>query len=176
MAFNGAFTISQGTDPSSFTVNDTSTGTDAALTDRQIYLQLADGTYLTPSGSSTNYIDFPLSAGSSITLVGILPRDYAISITVNWISSAPLPSPSTYTETNSYCFTQYSEQFYYTLTQQQVANPTIVNDTFYYGNKGILRTQIDSAAQAVSQGNDIANSQFCLDLAYNLISNSNDYF
>lgn len=172
--FNGAFSISQTTDPQSFTLTDTSTGTDAGLTDRQITLFKSDGTTLVPAGSATSYIDWPIANGP--ILIPLLIRDYALNIQVNWISSAPLAPPSTYTLTILNGFTSNSESFYGSLTQKQSQNRLLVNDNNFWPNKSKLRTLIDDCTQAVDVLNNILLAQDSLDEAYQMIQNPNQSF
>jgi len=157
--------------PSVLTLADTSTGTDVLVTSRRVYLQLANGTYLTPTGTTTDYIVWPY-ADATISL-DVLNQDYAISITVQWldVSDAVL-----YTKTQVYCFTLYSEQFYYYLTQQQAAGNANIQDTNYFTNKMKLRVFIDSANNAVLFASDIYGAQESLDSAAYMIDNQNDFF
>ena len=175
MSFNGAFSISQGTDPTSFTLTDTSTGSDANLTDRKIYLNKSDGTTLVPPNNGNAWIDWPLSAGSSITLTGILNQDYSLNIQVVWVSSSPLPSPSTYVQFQLKTFTANLELFDYTLTQQMAGNKLISSDNNFLPNKELLRLYIDNANGATSF-NDQYNAQLNLNAGYNMQVNQNTFF
>jgi hypothetical protein len=84
MAFNGNFSVTPNTaDISKFTLTDTSTGSDAGLTGRRIYLYKTDGTTIVPAGTSTEYILWPLVATIGDTIeIDVLDKDYAISIVV----------------------------------------------------------------------------------------------
>lgn len=177
MAFNGAATITQGIDVTSFIVTDSSTGADAGLTGRRIYLYLSDGSTLTPPGSATPYINWPLVSGIGdvITLTGILAKDYSINITVLWISSAPLSPPSTYTFATLKTFTGNIQLFAYGLTQMQAGNPLLVNDNGYFPNKSKLRVLIEDAIDCQNY-NDQYNSQLSLNEAYKLQVNAKSYF
>jgi len=177
MSFNGAFTLSQGTDPTSFSLTDTSTGSDPSLTDRRVYLYLADGTTLTPEGSSTAYIDWPIVSGIGdvFDLTGILQRDYSINISVQWISSSPLPDPSTYTANQLYTFTANLLSFCLGLTQIQSGNPILINDNGYFPNRNKLRVFIDDAINCNTY-NDQFNAQRSLDDAYKMQQNQKAYF
>ena len=64
--------------PSTISFTDTSTGSDVAITKRRIYLLQANGTYLVPSGVTTNYVDWAL-ANSSISL-DVLSKDSALTV------------------------------------------------------------------------------------------------
>lgn len=172
MALTPAFTCSQSVDPNSFTLNDTSSGSDGAITQRRIYLTTYDNTTLVPSGTTTTYVNFPLIDGNSI-LLDVLNVDYALAITLQWlnVSNAVL-----YTLTQYFDFTANSEQFLFNLSTMQSSQPTIVNDRNYLQNKFNLRLFVDSANQAISLGNDVYKSQLELDMAQNMINNQIDYF
>lgn len=174
MSFVGNFSISQGTDPTQFTLTDTSIGSDPSLTGRRVYLYLADGTTLVPVGSPTSYIDWPIS-DTTITIT-LLTRDYALNIEVDWLSSSPLPPPSTYTLTTMKGFTSNTESFYGGLTQMQASNPLLVNDNHYFENKSKLRTFIDDTINAVDTMNNIFLAQQSLNDAYDMIQNADTLF
>lgn len=169
MAFNGSYEISITSDPTSFIITDNSTGSDPNLTSRNIYLYLADGSLL---GGSV--ISWPVGEGS-IKTIALLNRDYCINIRVDWISSSPLPSPSTYTLSNVYPFKGNEVEFVYGLLQQLAANPGLLNDTNWVDSLSSLQMFIDGSQTAGGFG-DISNSQFQLDLGYSLIVNENNYF
>lgn len=173
MAFNGAFTISQGTDPKSFVITDTSTGTDVNLTARKIYLYLADGTTLVPSGSANAWIDWPIANGP-IT-ISLLTKDYSLNIEIVWVSSSQLPSPSTYLQFQLKTFTANLELFDYGLTQMMADNNLLVTDGKFFLNKELLRLFIDDATNATTY-NDQYNAQLNLDAGYNLQQNQSTNF
>jgi hypothetical protein len=166
------FTASQfsGT-PSIITLTDTSTGSDGSIAKRRVYLLQSNGTFLVPTGTTTTYIEWDL-VDTSIDL-NVLSQDTALSITVQWLTSGNVVVTS---KTISFAFTAYNETFYYGLTEQQVASPAIVNSTFWYQNKMILRVELDSAVQAITFASDIFSSQQALNRATYLVTNSNYYF
>lgn len=169
MAFSAHFSVSQGSDSTSFTLTDDSTGSDVNLTTRTISLFLADGSLL--GGAA---ISWPISDGSTKTLTGILPRDYAINISVVWTSSSPIPG-STYAYAALFGFTGNTNAFIYGLIQQIAAQQSILNDTTFYEYLSKLQTESDNCTQAVSYG-DQAAAQAALDRAYFIIQNSANYF
>lgn len=175
MSFNGSFSVSQTSDYTSIVLTDTSTGADTNLTDRQITLFKADGTTLTPINSSTSYIDWPLSDGNSITITGILAQDWSLNIQVNWISSSPLPPPSTYTEEQLETFTGNIENFLAGLSVQQSSNPNRISDNGYFYNKMKMWVLVDDAANCSNDGNQFAAQQ-AINAAYVFINNENVYF
>lgn len=172
MALTPSFSVAQGSNPQEFTLTDTSTGSDGAVVDRRIYIQLADGSYLVPTGTTTDYIPFPLSDGASIT-ISVLTVDYAVSITVQWldVSNAVL-----YTLSQSYCFTGNDEEFMYGLVQYMAANPQVLQNTNFIGNCFELNMYVDYAVKAVTEGNDINGAQYLLDLAQAMINNQSMFF
>lgn len=169
MAFNGAFIVSSLIVPGSFTINDTSTGSDSNLTGRTISLIKSDGTLL---GGTT--INFPLSLGSSITL-NVLNVDYCLLILVTWQSSSPLPPPSVYSASGLFNFVGNSRSF----EDQQIgaiqSNPNILNDTEFYNSLGRLQTDIDCSIQAASTGQQ-ASAQAALSRIQYMIVNQNKFF
>ncbi len=79
-----SFTVSQPIgNPSSIIFIDTSTDIDPNVAERHIYLQKADGTFLVPTDSDTDYILWPL-ADTTFEITNILDKDMALSITVEW--------------------------------------------------------------------------------------------
>jgi hypothetical protein len=172
MAYVEDFSTAQTTDPDSFILTDTSTGTDVLIVNRRIYLQLSDGTYLVPEGTTTSYIPFPLSGGASITL-NVLNVDYAISIRVEWLNSLGV---AIYSKTQSYDFTLHDEQFMYQLVQMFAANKALLQNTNFVDNCYELDMFVSFSVKSVETGNDITNAQFLLDLAQNMINNSTIYF
>ncbi len=157
---------------STMRLTDTSTGTDAAITDREIRIRLADGTYLVPSGNpSDEFIAWPYAASTKD--VNVLTADFAPQIILVWLD---VNGDTLYTKEIAYSFTGYSEQFYYTLTQGQAADPSELMDTNYYLNKMKLRVNIDSANQAIIFASDIAAAQNCLNRAQYMIENESLFF
>lgn len=169
MAFNGNFSVSQTSNVQEFLINDTSSGSDANLTGRTISLFLADGSLL---GGST--INWPIGEGSTKT-ISLLTRDYSINIKVDWASSSPLPSPSTYTLTELYTFSGNTNTFIYSLVQQLAALPTLNNDTTFYQYLSQLQTDVDGAVTAGSY-DDQAGAQSCLDRCFYIIQNQANFF
>lgn len=169
MAFSGNFSVSQGVDVQSFTLTDTSTGSDSNLTGRTIALYQANGSLL--SGAT---ISWPLSDGATKALTGYLPRDYSLLILVTWQSSSPIPG-SSYSKSSLYTFTGNSNAFAYGLLQQIAALQSITNDNGFEENLAILNSEIQNAGRASTYG-DQGNAQQCLDRIYNMVVNQQFYF
>lgn len=150
-----------------FTLVDTSTGSDGAIASRQIFIYLVDN-----SQAAGSPVSFPLSAGSSIS-PSILTQDFAYSITVNWLDGS---GNALYTFSIIGVFTGFLEWFYYGLVQSIAAQSNIQNDQVFTTNLGRLRTYIDSANQSISIGGSIYNAQNMILLAQQLQQNSTLYF
>jgi len=169
MAFSGDFTVSQGIDVTSFTINDASTGSDPNLTGRTISLGLIDNTLL--GGAAINW---PLSDGSSKLISSLLQKDYSLNIGVVWASSSPIPG-STYSKNHIVTFTGNSNQFAYGLLQQIAAQQMITNDGEFMYNLFLVNSDIINAERA-ADFLDQGNSQAALDRIYYKIINQNLFF
>ena len=171
MPFVPNFTASQysGT-PSVITLTDTSTGSDVTIASRRVYLLQANGTFLVPAGTTTDYIVWDL-VDTSIDL-DVLSQDSALSITVQWMSGIQTVVTS---KTISFAFTAYNETFYYGLTESQVANSNLSASTNWYQSKLVLRVELDSADQSITFASDIYSAQAALNRA-TYISTNQAYF
>lgn len=167
--FSGDFSISQGLDVTSFTIQDTSTGSDPNLTGRTISLYLVDNSLL--GGSIINW---PLSDGSTKLISGLLQKDYSLNISVQWSSSSPI-SGSTYSKSHIITFTGNSNQFAYGLLQQIAANQAITNDNGFLYNLFLINSDINNANRA-NTFLDQASAQDALNRIYYKIVNKNLFF
>lgn len=175
MAFVPNFTCSQSlSNLSVFTITDTSTGySDVNVTGRLIYLRKYDGSYLTPSGYSVDYIFWPYSAGTGDELeIDCLDKDYALDIQVVYYSG----SSSLTSKTILTLFTGYGDYQLRRLTSALSGNKITITAKNFYANKIKLRTLLDDAAQAVEQINDQTIATFCLDEAKPLTDNISLFF
>jgi hypothetical protein len=160
--------------PSVINIQDTSTGSDVAVTQRRVYLVDWQGNYVVPSGTTTNYIQWDIA--QSTIAIDCLLQDMALEITVEWLDVTDV---ALYDKTELVGFTLYNETFFYSLTQAQAAASTpttILQDTTFLKNKSNLRLFIDSGDQAVVLGYDIVSAQQCYNLASNLVTNQDFYF
>lgn len=172
MALTPSFSVSQNSgSPNLINLTDTSAGSDVLVTKRRIFLLQADGTYLVPLGTTTDYIDWAL-ASTSISL-DVLTQDTALEITVQWLN---VSNVVLYTVTTAFSFSAYGETFYYGLTQQQSANPEIIASLNFYQAKMMVRVELDSAAQAINFASDIQGAQQCFDRLQVIINNQNFFF
>lgn len=154
--------------PSIIKLTDTSTGSDVTIAQRRVYIRKLDQSTLVPSGTTTSYVEWGDFPATTTIEIDVLQRDMCLSIQVGWCTSG---GTIVVTKTIVCLFTLYSEDFYYSITQDQSSDPDIIRDRNYYDNKMKLRVELDSAAQAVSYASDQASAQGCLDRAYTLIQN-----
>lgn len=177
MAFNGSFDVTQTSDITSLVITDTSDYSgegQGTFSTRQIRLYKVDTTTLVPDGTTTAYIDFPFSAGSSITITGVLLRDYSLSVNVVWLSNSPQPG-SVYTATEVVTFLNYINDFIYGKVQQLAASPALINDTNWQNSMKIMYNEKENAEQATLYDDQFA-AQSAIDRAYYLINNENMFF
>lgn len=162
-----SFTVAPTSNPAQLFLTDTSTGSDGAITDRQILLLNSAGNPVVPS------IDWPIADASVI--ISPLVADIAMNIQINWNNNVGTPL---YTKSQLFVANQYEQQFEYTLIQQMAAttNLSILNDFPFFENLSKLRTLIDSGEQAIDVGADIFSAQFCVSLNQQLLNNPNLYF
>ncbi len=173
MSFSPNFTaVQQYGNPAGIFFTDTSAGSDGAIVSRRIFILTANGTYLVQTGNSNTYSIWPLPLATPI-LLNVLTQDTSPSITVQYLD---VSNTVLYSVTIPFSFTYNNENAYYTLTQNQTSDPTILQDTNYYMNKIRLRVNIDNANQAISWAGDTYTAQESLDMATQMTTNQNDYF
>jgi hypothetical protein len=177
MAFTGTFTVTQTSDITSLVITDTSSyvsegqGTFAG---RQVRLYKIDTTALVPAGVTTTYINFPFSAGATITISGVLLTDYSLSANVVWLSNNPQPG-SVYTATEVVTFLNYINDFIYGKVQQLAASPSLLNDTQWQDSMQIMYNEKENAEQATLYDDQFA-AQSAINRAFYLINNENMFF
>ncbi len=147
-------------DPSVVELEDTSTGSDGLVTERRVYLTKADGSYLTPEDNDEDYIVWAI-ADDTIE-IDALDKDYALNVVVLWVNSG---GTALYTKNYIIGFTQWNEEFDYSLTQLQSGNSVLTHDGNFFNLKSQLRTEIDSGNQAVVLAEDLYGAQNCYDAA-----------
>jgi hypothetical protein len=147
-------------DPSVISLEDTSTGSDGLVTERRVFLTKADGSYLVPEENDEDYIVWPI-ADDTID-IDALDKDYALNVVVLWVNAA---GTALYTKAQKIGFTQWNEEFDYSLTQLQSGNPALTHDGNFFNLKSDLRTEIDSGNQCVLLAVDLYGAQNCYDAA-----------
>ena len=141
-------------------------GSDGAITDRQILLYTPANALLVPA------IDFPLSAGSSITIAP-LAIDQALNVVVNWNNNT---GSVLYTTSLIWAFVQYGLQFLQQLTQTQISNPLVINDINWVYHKFSIFLEIQSALNAINVGQSIGAAQSCINRYNATITNQSILF
>lgn len=179
MPFITSFTVTQGSDCTSFDIDDTSdytvegTGT---FTSRKLTIQKSDGTYLKVGATTYNQYVWPFASGNNLTLEGVddkdnpyIDKDYSFLITLAHTSSSPQPG-STYTKEAIAVLVCYTLSGFYNFSYKMAANPALEKDYKYV--KDVMRMYIEneSAKKAALDG-DFPASQACLDRAKNIIDN-----
>jgi hypothetical protein len=172
MPLTPIFSIKQQPDLKTVILTDESTGADAGITTRYIYFKKADGTYLVPTGTSTIYIEWPLSDGLTKTIANFLLYDYGFDVIVEWRSISSV----LYSVTELVCLPAYAKAFAYYLVQLQQANTAITKRADFFMNKVKLYGFIKDAENSVDTGGDIASCQQSLNNARKLISSPQIYF
>ena len=146
-------------------LTDTSTSL-VGITVRFVYFQKADGTYLVPSGTLTDYVVWSMSS-NTLTVEDLLDKDYALFITVKWFTGSTVTSTTTVLA----LFSAYTELFLRQLTQYQAANPSLISNNNFWSNKAKLRTLVNDAAQAVTYLNDQTVAQYCINSCKEMTDN-----
>jgi len=167
-----SFTVTQTVgEESSVTITSVTSGTDASVTQRRVYLQTDSGDFLVPTGVTTEYNAWAL-ADSSVT-IDALDKDYGLRIVVQWLD---VNDVVLYDSTQYVGLTLYNESFDYLLVQLMAANAVLIGDNNFFPNKELLRTYIDGGNQAISFADDLYNAQLCYDKATALRVSSQYYF
>lgn len=175
--FTGSFTVSQTSDFTSLVITDNSSYASegqGTFSGRRVYLYKVDGTTLIPVSNPFAYIDFPFTAGSSITIPGVLTTDYALAINVIWLSNAP-QAGSTYTLTTINGFIYYLQAFESSLIGTLSGNPDKLRDTSWYYYLGVLQTEIDNVIKSIGDGQQ-QSAQNAINRATYLMNNQQDFF
>jgi len=159
--------------PNKINFTDSSTGVDAAVTKRRIYIQTNLGTYLVESGNSNEYSDWDDFPATTTITLDVLTQMQAVNITVEWLN---VSNSVLYNKTLQYGFILYGRTASYGFVQLMTANPMLINDNNFWDSKQKLSELIDSGNQAIEEASDIYNAQRCYDAATDLIDNSQYYF
>jgi len=168
MPFNPSFTTSQTIGvPESVNFADTSTGSDGSITARRVYMQLANGDYLVPDGTTTDYFVWALADVTKT--FDLLTKDVAVTITVQWVDTNGTVLYSAQSVTG---FTLYNETFAYQINYAMSGNPLLINDNQYFEKDSELRVNIDSGNQAISFAGDTYAAQQSYDRATAIRNNA----
>lgn len=173
MPLSPSFVVSQSAEtPASVTFTDDSSGSDVLVVSRRITITDSNGDPVVPSGTVTDYIDWPL-ATNPLTVTDLLTADIAVNILVEWLDASNI---ALYEEDADFCLAEFNKQFFYYLIQQQALTPGIVQDANYYSNLCQYWINIIGAIQVVEDAADLSASQNCLNRATNFMTNESLYF
>jgi len=144
--------------PSEIVFEDTSTGTDALVTGRRIYLQTNLGTYIVPSGTATSYIEWLLATNPYT--VDVLTTDYALTVLVQWIDVTDVVL---YEKTLVYVLQRFNIEFNYSLTYSEANGNASLNSANWLKGRMQLLLSIEDADSAIAQASSITDSQAAID-------------
>jgi hypothetical protein len=153
-------------DPTAIIVTDNSTGSDGAITSRQILLYTVQNALLTAALPWA----YPTPNPITINPLGI---DIALNVVANWLN---VSGTVLYTTSLIVPFTGFGEQFYYNLIQTESSSPGILQDVNYQNYKATLRNYLDSAVQSISIGQNLGNAQSMILKENYLTTNSNLFY
>ncbi len=169
-----AFSVTQSlAEPSQITLTDTSSGSDATLTTRRIYILLANGNWLQDDGSESSteaYIIWPYG-DTSITL-DVLGGSTACSITVNWYDNSTFK----YTADDAFCFNLQDYLAALQILQGNTSSPDQLQDTPYYNNLMQFIVNLFNEENAIEFDGDIFSSQGAMNRNQLMINNEALYF
>lgn len=172
MPLTASFSISQTLgSPSIIDLADTSTGDDAAVVARRVYLTKSSGTTLVPSGTTTTYIDWDYD--DATIALDVLDKDYGVSVRVDWIN---VGGTVLYTSTVLTTFTMYNSDFEYSLISQEANGDASINNTNWLYGRMKLRLALDDADNAITAASSITNSQAANDRGTFLRENINLFY
>lgn len=172
MPLSPAFSVTQELgSPSVLTITDDSTGSDGTITQRRVYLQKEDGTYLTPADVETDYIPWPI-ADDEIE-IDCLDRDYAVTALVQWLNVSNVVVQYT---SEPVLLPIYTKATYINLIKAQSSRRTLVDHANFYQNLIKLICCIKDAESAILLAQDISSAQAALDRAKKLVDNPSYFY
>lgn len=172
MALTPSFTAIEGlSNPNLVTFTDTSTGSDGTIVARYVFVQLWDGSYLVPAGSTTNYIIWDYA--NSTIIVDLLTKSQAVTVTVNWY--ADVTANPVYTSSQDIEWGLYDYLNLFELLQTQTSNPQIINSSDFYDNCLNMIVNLFQAENAVINMHDVYSSQAAFDRNYFLMKYQNTF-
>lgn len=157
--------------PNIIDLEDTSTGSDVAVTQRRIYFTKNDGTYIVPSGVTTDYVAWAYA--SSTKSVDLLDKDYGLNITVQWLN---VSDTVLYTKTILYNFAMYNNDFNYSLVYDEANGLASLNSVNWLMGRMKLYLALNDATTSVASMSDITNAQAADDRGTYLRENQNQFY
>jgi hypothetical protein len=157
--------------PSRITLTDTSTGSDAAIAARRVYITDSAGEYIVEDGTDTDY-EVWAYADSTITL-DLLEQDTAVYITVDWVNSG---GTELYEEELLTVFLLYARTYFINLVKVQSSRPPLRDHANFYMNEIRLLCSIKEAEDAIYYAGDILSAQAACNRAKVLINQPSYFF
>ena len=158
--------------PAQITVTDTTTSPDGGLTERRIFMRLANGNWLTENGESETVAYVTWSISDISKTLSVLTQSTAMGMTVQWMTGSTITGEIT----DSIAFVEYDYLFAYDLIGSETSSPGIVQDNNYYSNFIAFIVNLFNGENAVLTGSDIWSSQQQLNKNYVMEQNENDFF
>lgn len=172
MAFIQNFTIAQTLgNPGIINLTDTSTGVDATIISRKVYLITNASTYLVPTGTSTSFITWAI--GSTSIAIDALKKDMSLNIKVDWndVSGTTL-----YTKTILSNFQMYNSNFNYQLVNDEANGLASLNSANWLTSRMKLYVSLRDANVSVTDMSSITNGQSANDRGTFLRLNLNNFY
>lgn len=174
MPLVASFSASQSmADPALITFTDTSSGSDVSITNRKIFIRLANGNWLNSDGSeSSTIVGIDWNYANATTTLNILEQTISPAVEVIWYAG----STPTYNADDTFCWNFFDYLFGLEILQGQTSNPGIVQDTTYLSNFFNFIVNIFNEENAIRWGGDIYSSQGAANKNALMIQNENFYF
>ena len=172
MAFIQNFTIAQTLgNPGIINLTDTSTGVDATIISRKVYLITNASIYLVPTGTSTSFITWAI--GSTSIAIDALKKDMALNIRVDWNN---VSGTTLYTKTILSNFQMYNSNFNYQLVNDEANGLASLNSPNWLTSRMKLYVSLRDANVAVTDMSSITNGQNANDRGTFLRLNLNNFY
>lgn len=155
------------------TFTDTSTGSDGTLTNRKIFVVLANGNWLTTGGvQSTTEASMDWSYSDASITIDLLTNSTSANVTVKWYAG----STKVYDKTILMEWDLYDYVFLFGLLSAQTSYPAVNANQGYWPNSFAMVTNLFQSEQAVELMDDLYSSQGALDRNQYFINNQNLFF
>lgn len=169
MALTVGFTTSQTLGESSYiTITDTSTGTDASIVARKVYITDKDGNYYVEEGNEEDFTDWDDFPATTTLSLDILTQDRALNVRVDWVASGDVVG---YTLTQLQVYTLYSKSYFFDSIKAQSENNLLKEHANFFYNIIRLLISIKEAEDSQSLLNDITSAQAALNRAKQIVDN-----
>lgn len=178
MAIAASFSVSQGTDKTKFSIQDTTPysgeETKEAFTSRSLIIYKADGTVYRQPGQSADTIDFNFNdyPDDTIEITG-LDLDYAFRILLTIVPIVTI-SGSLYTATVKAALTGYTMSAFFERMHRQSLYPRMEKNDSYNADTHRILMNSEHAVKAAA-ADDISAAQQALDRARRIIKNPIPY-